>query len=55
MEIKSVSEAIDIIADFLEELDEEYGLPTLKYGDDARTAIKFLHMWNLIHYGSNEV
>lgn len=43
--IETVSEALDILDDFMEELDETCGLSALKYGDEAAAAMDFLHDW----------
>lgn len=46
MEIKSVYEALDILDDFMEVLDELYGLCSFKYGDAAYEALEFLQMYD---------
>lgn len=46
MEIKSVYEALDILDDFMEVLDELYGLCSFKYGDEAYDALEFLQMYD---------
>jgi hypothetical protein len=45
--VKSVYEAIDILDDFIDDLDENFGLVTLTYGRDASKAMEFLHSWLL--------
>lgn len=40
-----VYEALETLDDFLEELDEFYGLAALKYGDEAYQAMETLHFW----------
>ena len=45
--IKNLSEAIDALDDFLDDLDEECGLAALRYGDEAYEALEFLHEYIL--------
>ena len=40
-----VYEALETLDDFLEELDEFYGLVALKYGSEAYRALEILHSW----------
>lgn len=40
-----VYEALETLDDFLEELDEFYGLVVLKYGEEAYDALETLHRW----------
>lgn len=47
MKIDSVDKALDVLDDFMDDLDELYGLCTFTYGDDAYEAMEFLHMWRL--------
>ena len=47
MNIDSVDKALDVLDDFMDDLDELYGLCTFTYGDDAYEAMEFLHMWRL--------
>ena len=47
MVIKTVGEAIDILEDFIDELDELYGIGVFTYGEDACDAIEFIHRWRL--------
>lgn len=43
--LNPVCEALDNLDDFLEELDEFYGLAALKYGDEAYDALEILRSW----------
>ena len=53
--IESVSEAINIIDDFFEELCEDTDLYELKYGEEALDAVEFLKNWDVDrHYRENE-
>lgn len=45
MVIKTVDEAIYILEDFIDELDELYGIGVFTYGEDAYDAVRFLHEW----------
>ena len=47
MKIDSVDKALDVLDDFMDDLDELYGLSSFTYGDDAYEAMEFLHMWRL--------
>ena len=47
MRFNSVYEALDILDDFMDEIDELYGLCTFTYGDDAYDAIEYVHMWRM--------
>lgn len=47
MKIKSVDQALDILDDFIDDLDELCGLCSFTYGEDAADAIEFLHMWRM--------
>ena len=47
MKIDSVDKALDVLDDFMDDLDELYGLGTFTYGDDAYEAMEFLHIWRL--------
>ena len=47
MRFNSVDEALDILDDFMDDIDELYGLCTFTYGDDAYDAIEYLHMWRM--------
>ena len=40
-------EALETLEDFLEELDEFYGLVALKYGSEASDALETLRSWYL--------
>ena len=41
----SVYEALETLDNFLEELDEFYGLAALKYGSESYKAMEVLHSW----------
>ena len=41
-----VYEALETLDDFLEELDEFYGLITLPYGSESYKAMEVLHFWH---------
>lgn len=43
--LNPVYEALENLDDFLEELDEFYGLAALKYGDEAYNALEVLRSW----------
>ena len=47
MEIKSVDQALDVLEDFFDDIDELCGLCSFTYGEDAADAMEFLHMWRV--------
>lgn len=46
-EIKTLGEAIDALEDFLDDMDEYYGLCALRYGERAADALEFLYDYRL--------
>lgn len=44
MKISTANEALDVLDDFLDEVDELYGLCSFTYGTDAYDALEFLNM-----------
>ena len=47
--IKTLSQAIDALENFLDNLDELYGLSTMTYGVEASDALDFLYDYKLKH------
>lgn len=42
MIIKTIDDAIDVLEDFIDELDERYGIGMFTYGEDAYDAIRLM-------------
>lgn len=56
--IKSLDDAVEALADFLDDLDEEYGLDFFRYGHEAYMALEFLYdyrheQWKPLNFNSD--
>jgi hypothetical protein len=47
MIIKTIDDAIDILEDFIDELDERYGIGMFTYGEDACDAVRLMREWRI--------